>query len=61
MFIKLKIISIKDILPLLYLIFLVVKAGDKLFSHSSDWISLSHRDSKGQNPVAVPMLEASVK
>lgn len=61
MFMKLKISSIKDILPLLSLIFPVVKAGDKPFLHSSDWISLSHRDPKGQNPVVVPMPEASVE
>lgn len=48
MFLKLKRSSIKDIFPLLYLIFPVVIAMEarveaKPLSHSFNWISLSHQ------------------
>lgn len=54
MFLKLKMSSIKDIFPLLYLIFPVVvtmeaRVEAESLSHSFNWISLSHQASKWQN------------
>lgn len=67
MFLKLKMSSIKDIFPLLYLIFPVVTAVEAMaesLSHSFNWISLSHQASKWQNvsvecDVSGPCLTAS--
>lgn len=54
MFLKLKMSSIKDIVPLLYLIFPVVIAREarveaESLSYTFNWISLSHQASKWQN------------